>query len=254
MTSSLRRPFVFVLGTVVLFGAGTARAGDLKRAIAIQTLLTEAKKFKGFDDPKTTLQEALDALSKSQDVTIHINEKAFREEEVMGVQNTPIADPNSIPEFTGTLSVMLGKLLAKVPVPSGATFLVRDDAIEITTNKALRREFYRGRPAKGPLPPLVHAEITGVPLAVALRDLVRAHGGNIVVDARAAKEAGTMVTAELTNVPLDTAVALLADMSGLTTVDVGNVIYVTTKDNARALQLEQERRRLNAQKMTDPTK
>src|SRR5262249_31335926 len=156
-----------------------------------------------------------DALSKSQDVTIHINDRAFREEEVMGVQHTPIADPSAIPELTGTLSVMLTKILNKVPVPSGATFLIRDDAIEITTNKALRREFYRGRPGRAPLPPLVHADITGVPLAVALRDLARTHGSNIVVDARAAKEAGTTVTAELTNVPLDTAVALLADMSGL---------------------------------------
>jgi len=251
MTSSLRIALVFLAAFDC--SAGTSRADDLPRSLEVQAKLKSVEKYLGFDDPKTTLQEALDQLAKHCNVTFVVNRKAFAAADVKDVTNTFLFESESLPGFNGDLAFMLRRLLERLPTKEG-TFIIRDGVIEITTRTAVAREFYRGRPTGVPLPPLVHADIANVPLTTALRDLTRAHGGNIVVDARAAKEAGTTVTAELTNVPLDTAVALLADMSGLTTVDVGNVIYVTTKDNARALQQEQERRRLNGQKKTDPTK
>jgi hypothetical protein len=42
----------------------------------------------------------------------------------------------------------------------------------------------------------------------------------------------TAVTARLINVPLDRAVRLLADMADLKAVLLGNVLYVTSKENA----------------------
>jgi hypothetical protein len=221
--------------------------GEIAKALRTQTRLLARRHFKGFDDPKTTLEEALRQLSGALDITMRINEKAFKVENVMDVGKTPIADPNAIAEFTGTLSEMLGKILAKVPAsPSGATFIIRRDTIEITTAEAVFEEFYHDRTADVSPPPLVHASFQEVPLNVALRDLARMYGGNLIVDGRAAREAGTSVTADFSNVPLDTAVTLLADMCGLKVVHAEKVLYVTTKKNARALQQEEERRRLKS--------
>jgi hypothetical protein len=74
------------------------------------------------------------------------------------------------------------------------------------------------------------------------------HYANVVLDARTAKEAQAPVTAELSNVPLDTAARLFADMAGLQVVPLDNVLYVTSIDNARALREEQEKSRLHRER------
>ena len=80
-------------------------------------------------------------------------------------------------------------------------------------------------------------------------------GISVVLDARIAlklrQEGQADLNITFNNVPLDTAVRLLADMSGLGVVAIDSVLYVTTRDNADQLQQEQEVRR---QKMHEPAK
>ena len=52
---------------------------------------------------------------------------------------------------------------------------------------------------------------------------------------RAEKQAQTKVTLRLEDVPLETAVRLLAEMANLKPVRVGNVLFITGKDNAREM-------------------
>ena len=66
---------------------------------------------------------------------------------------------------------------------------------------------------------------------------------NIVLDGRAGDKGRTPVTARLTDVPLDNAVKVLADMADLTPVVVGRVLYVTSKDNAEACGRSESARR-----------
>jgi hypothetical protein len=103
------------------------------RGIELQKLLSQPVKFPGLDDPKTTLSEALEALAKRYNLSFDINEKAFKFENVMDVAKTEIATPNPIPEMHTTLSTVLRKVLARIPVPSGATYIIRRDVIEVTT-------------------------------------------------------------------------------------------------------------------------
>src|SRR5205823_4050884 len=105
-----------------------------KKAIELRQKLTETKRFKGIEDPKTTLGEALDQLSKVHDVTFDVNEKAFKFENLVDPLKAEIA-ATPIPEFTGTMSLMLKKMLTRVPVASGATYIIRRGVIEITTEK-----------------------------------------------------------------------------------------------------------------------
>jgi tetratricopeptide (TPR) repeat protein len=106
-----------------------------KRAFELRDSLNRTVKFQGFDDPKSTLVEALDQLSKRYDLAFDVNEKAFKFEMVPDVTKTEIAQPNPIPEMNATLGTVLRKILARIPVPSGATFLIRKDVIEITTGQ-----------------------------------------------------------------------------------------------------------------------
>src|SRR5438105_4858356 len=61
---------------------------------------------------------------------------------------------------------------------------------------------------------------------------------NLVIDPRMAKEAQATVSVELDEVPLESAVRLLAEMAGLKPVRLGNVLFVTSKTAAVSLRAD----------------
>ncbi len=71
--------------------------------------------------------------------------------------------------------------------------------------------------------------------ADALKQIAHDTGTSILLDPRAAKDAHVKVTMALDDVPLDTAVRLLSEPTGLRPVRVGNVLFVTSKANATAM-------------------
>jgi type II secretory pathway component GspD/PulD (secretin) len=89
--------------------------------------------------------------------------------------------------------------------------------------------------------PLVSVVFEKRPLTEALKELSTLTDVSIVVDSRAGEKEGN--TATFKNVPLDTAVRVLADIAGLSSVLIDNVLYVTTRPNAKALEAEQAKRR-----------
>ncbi len=159
------------------------------------------------------------------------------------------------------LETVLKKILADVKSDAGyeLTYVLRRDGIEITTTDFKVREFYNQEerpldPGPGGVPegrvdlnnnfhylPLVQAEFDKRPLEEAFKELADAAAWNVILDARAAEKAKP-VTASLINVPLDTAVELLANMSGLTVVPRDKALYVTTKETAVAMQKEMRER------------
>jgi tetratricopeptide (TPR) repeat protein len=121
-----------------------------RRMLELRDALSRPIRYKGLNDPAATLQEALDQLEKDQGVQFDINEKAFNFEKQNGfvvpeggVGRLEVAKPE-IPPMNATLGTVLRKILNRVPVPSGATYIIRRDTIEITTGtfataeKALR--------------------------------------------------------------------------------------------------------------------
>jgi hypothetical protein len=72
-------------------------------------------------------------------------------------------------------------------------------------------------------------------LSGVLEQLARETGANLVLDPRAAKEGQTPLTLRLDEVPLQTAVEVLADEAGLRVVRMDNVLYVTTEARAEKL-------------------
>jgi hypothetical protein len=233
-----------LVGAALLFGAAPARADEPAppRSLELRNQLAASVSFGGFDDPKTTLAEALDQLAKRYNLTFDVNEKAFRADDLEDALKVMIAENNPIPPLpNATLATVLRKILSRVPAKSGAVYVIRRDHIEITTEAALRQEFYADRP-RGPFPPLVCASFERTPLAVALRELAQDSGRNVLLDVRVEKEGKTPITVDLENVPLDTAVRLLANMAGLRSVVIDGVLYVTSIDNARVLEQEERDR------------
>jgi RNA polymerase sigma factor (sigma-70 family) len=217
--------------------APAAAVAQPSRGMELQKCLSEPVTITGFDDPKTSLIEALDALAKIANVTFDINEKAFLAEQLNDVLKAPIAE-TPIPQMRTSLQHVLKKVLSRVPSPSGATFVIRKDHIEITTQAAIRTEL--GMTEDRPLLPLVYEEFEEKSLAAALKTLASASGMSVVLDGQAQPDTGLKVTADFHNVPVDTAVRVLADMAGLSMVRLDNVLYVTTREKAGQLQAEQK--------------
>jgi hypothetical protein len=212
----------------------TSKAADLASRLAKPVI------FSGYDaDPKMSLQEALDHLADRYDLSFDVNEAAFKADRVNDVMAHPVA-AKAVPKMVNVrLDRVLRKVLERVPARSGATFLIRDDHIELTTGAAVRAEL--GRDDRRPLPPLVYVELDEVPLHEALRQVAAGTGYGVVLDPRVGDRSRVSVTATLPNVPVDTAVRVLADMAGLKPVRLDNVLYVTLPENAARLQAEQER-------------
>jgi hypothetical protein len=200
----------------------------------LSELLKTRVKFSTIDDPNVTLAEVLDLLASRYDIAFEVNQKAFAAEggaeDVPDVLQTPVAQPRPLTAIDARLSAVLQKVLSRVPSRTGVRFLVRKEYVEITTAEAVREEF--GIPAGRPLLPLVWEPFENVPLAAALQTLGDDTGFNIVIDPQLAGKLKTPVTATLKNVPVDTAVRLLAGMDALRAVRVDNVFYITRPENA----------------------
>jgi hypothetical protein len=101
--------------------------------------------FAGIEDPKETLLETLAQLARVHRVIFHVNERAFKYEMLNDVLKTEIANPNAVPAMKTTLGKVISRILERVSVPSGATFLVREDCIEITTTQFVDAEIRLSR-------------------------------------------------------------------------------------------------------------
>jgi hypothetical protein len=99
--------------------------------------LARTVSFSGFEDPKTTLVEALFQLSKRYDVSFDVEEKLFKFNVVPDVLKTEIAS-EPFPPMKAPLAKVLQVILDRVPAGEGskATFAVRRDCILITVGPA----------------------------------------------------------------------------------------------------------------------
>ena len=112
-------------------------------------------------------------------------------------------------------------------------YVILEDSVLVTTEEMAMYRQLRQR---------VNVDIDQ-PLETALKQLARRCGCNLILDGRVGKEAKeTRIALQLEDVPLETAVRLIATTAGLKSVRLDNVIYVTTKERADELRAEPESR------------
>jgi hypothetical protein len=139
-------------------------------------------------------------------------------------------DANQAPANNARLKgVKVRDALRGLLMPFNLTYVVLGDTVLITTEEVAVYRQMRQR---------VNVDLDRVELAAALKGLARETATNLIVDARVAKEAQAPVTLQAEDVPLETAVRLLAEMAGLKPVRVGNVLFVTAKANAVSLRAD----------------
>ena len=220
-----------------------AQAKVANRLKEIVDRMPKPVEFPGFDDPKMTLQDALEFFNDRTGLSFHVDEAAFKEAGYAdkSVLLEPIATP-PIPQMRDVrLTAALRKVLSRIQTPAGqeATYLIRPDHVEITTRKKARSEAFREGTRDVPL---VDAAFEKRPLGEALAELAASYGLNLVIDTRVEEKTKTTVSATLLNAPVDTAIRVLADMADLQPAFLDNVIYLTTKENAKRLEQESPKR------------
>ncbi len=119
--------------------------------------------------------------------------------------------------------------LRSILTPYQLSYAIIGDTVVISTDDMAMLKQMRQR---------VSLDIDKEELSAALKKLARETATNLIVDTRAAKEAKTEVTLQMEDVPLETAVRLMAEMAGLKPVRVGNVLFVTTEANAAKMRAD----------------
>ncbi len=125
--------------------------------------------------------------------------------------------------------VKLRSALRTLLTPYNLSFAVVGDTVVISSEDMAMFRQMRQR---------VNVDLEKVEFARALRQIARETATNLVVDARVAKDAQTPVSLQMEDVPLETAVRLMAEMVNLKPVRVGNALFVTSKANAAEMRAD----------------
>src|SRR5947209_966752 len=135
-------------------------------------------------------------------------------------------DPNELPVSVRLKDVKLRSGLRALLAQHNLGYASLGDALLVTTKDNAYQQQVRQH---------VNLDVDNQPLAAALKQLERATGTNLKLDPRTANAAQTKVTLQLEDVPLETAVRLLAELAGLKPVRLDNVLFVTTEERADKL-------------------
>jgi RNA polymerase sigma factor (sigma-70 family) len=209
--------------------------------LAIRDSLARTYKFDGFDDPKITLQDTLEALSQRYGIPFSVDERSFRNAANEPILHAKIAE-RPIPPQTATLDTILHRILERLPgdTPAAtAVFLIRKGQVEILSKAAACRELQIDESM--PFPALVYEHFEDVPLLQALNTVAKDADVNVVIDpAVAALVKDIKVSAPLHNVPAESAVFILAQMGDVGMVSYGNVLYVAPQKKAQFLEMRRQ--------------
>jgi RNA polymerase sigma factor (sigma-70 family) len=200
--------------------------------------------FAGIDDPKATLVEALDAMRRHHGIAYVLNEKAFHQANLADMGKTEIAQPNPMPQIRAPLKTIYQAILDRASLATQSSeelmLVVRGDhLVEITTKTAVMQELHRDG---GQLLPLVWEKFEETPISQVLESIAKSSGYNVVVDPQVKDKVQAKASAQLMNVPTDTAVRLLAAIADVSVVRMDNIFFLTTAEKANQLRQEQPQR------------
>ena len=216
--------------------------------------LTDAVNFEGFNDPRTTLQDGLDYLADRYDLSFDVDEKAFAQafgkKNARFAANEPIATTPIPPMRNVALERVLEKIIARLDVASGATFLIGRGQILITTRAAASKEILGD--SSLPLPRLIHRRMEKRQLRDALDEIAEHSDATVVLDESVGEKAKETISARFLNATPESAVRIIADRYDLTVVHLDNVLYVTSREKAAKLREDMEKGKKNPPKQMPP--
>jgi type II secretory pathway component GspD/PulD (secretin) len=135
-------------------------------------------------------------------------------------------DPEQVQINVKLKEVKARSCLRSILAPYNLGYAIIGDTVLISTDDMVMQRQIKQR---------VSIDLDKIDFADAVKQVARDTGTSIVLDPRVAKDANVQVTLQLDDVPLETAVRLMAETAGLKPVRVGNVLFVTSKTNAVAM-------------------
>jgi type II secretory pathway component GspD/PulD (secretin) len=133
-------------------------------------------------------------------------------------------DPNQPNVNLNLKQVKVKDGLKAALAPFNLKFGMTADGLFISTEDAVIARQLRQR---------VSIDCQGTEFATVVKELAADTGANLVVDPRLGDKAKKEVTLALEDVPLETAIRLLAEVSDLRAVRSSNVLFVTTAERAK---------------------
>lgn len=194
---------------------------------------------KGFG-PSMCLRDALEYLADRYDLIIVVDSNAFA---AIGVQKAE-EQPVQLPAYRNvSLGTILRLLVSQIKGDSyvGA-YHISNGRIEVTTSYHTYFSPMMWCECGRPYLPTVSVEARDQAIDEALLELADETGIDIVVDPKVRDRAGKARACSVRDVPLDTAVQLLADQADLGVATMPNKLYVTGRDRAREMQAESNKR------------
>lgn len=212
------------------------------RLCAAAALTAPAASFAAAPIPATPTKTAspMDAARKALDEVGDMNYQNKSLNEVIGdlkdkaqvsVSVDPLVyqfglDPNQPSVTVALKQVKLKDGLRQALAPFNLKCGLTRDGLFISTEEGLTTRQLRQR---------VSVDCDGTTLAAAVKQLAADCGANVVLDPRLKDKANAAVTLKLDDVPLETAVRLLAEVADLSAVRMSNVLFVTTPERAEKL-------------------
>ncbi len=201
----------------LLWAAPAATGKDDKAAGAVENMRQALDQPVTVKIDKQTLAAAVETLRQKTKINIVLDNPTIRQQLGFAPDQSPVQVQVDLKD------VKVRTALRNILAPYNLSFAIIGDTVVVTTEDMAALRQMRQR---------VSVDLNKVELGEALRKLGRDTATNLIVDARAEKEAKTEVSLQLEDVPLETAVRLLADEAGLKPVRVGNALFVTKKDIA----------------------
>jgi hypothetical protein len=180
-----------------------------------------------FPGNTATLRDCLDVLHEQTKLNFVVDEKAFA---ALGCTNVLATDytKTELPAMKDVrVKDLLRTFLKQVVVsPGEATYVVVGDKVVLTTDSSAPYRLFHQ---------VVSLDCEKEELSAVLKRLGRETGTSLVLDARALKDGQSLVTLELQDVTVETAVTVLAETVGLKPVRIDNVLFLTTKERVKEL-------------------
>jgi type II secretory pathway component GspD/PulD (secretin) len=183
-------------------------------------------------EPNTLLREALSFVADRYGMTILVDTDAFKVD-----QNQPDIESQPV-RLPKVVQVKILTALRAILQQINGDFYVKDNVLTVVP----RTYIQAGRVLKHP----VDVSFNKRPLAEALTELSELSGLSVVLDPRGQADGNFAVTADFRNVPVQDAVRVVADMAGMKSVVMDNLLYVTSSKNAERLEKEKAERRKRA--------
>jgi hypothetical protein len=132
-------------------------------------------------------------------------------------------DVDALPVTVKLKDKKVSEVLKAIVKPYGLSYAIIGDSVFVSTDQMVMVRQLKQH---------ISVDFDKVELATALGQLAKETATNIKLTDAAVKQGKTRVTLQMDDVPLETAVRLLAEMAGLKVVRDNNVLTVTTRANA----------------------